>query len=450
MKQTRLPFASKNGDGDGIRKRKLSSPELPNDRTVKIVRREGDPEVAVVILDDDVEVEEKEIEEQAQPVAVEEEDADMVEIIPSEDSNSVALPSADISLIEDEDEIIEEAEDDKEDPANESVNLNNSSSEDDKGGQEAALANMLEPPANPTGKPLTPRQLEKFLEKKARHEERLRQKIEREKKLEDERKQREDRERQKKREREEREEAKRKEREDKEAARLREKEEKETAKQREKEERERKRQLELEQKNEEKKRREEQKEEERRKKEDEKRAKELEDEQKRKRASQAFTKFFKVGPKAEDENNCGGAQPQTGTGSTDDVVVVVNPYFMPFAVKGDMKLAPTVRRLLNKDARGALERVLKETSGSVAVQELYLKSLRTKSHVPLRGTKTWNSADSSDDDSEDELMIVGELIPGELVCGWPFPYLTFHFQTMNWHTRWRRSANQSKGIGPSA
>lgn len=413
MKQTRLSFAAKDsgssGSSDGLRKRKLSSPDAQPDRTVKIVRREGDPDdEPIVLIDDDDVPKEREVKEAVpavQPAIVDDDqDAEMVEIIPCEDSNSAAAPSstADVSLVEEEDE---EEDDEEEDPINESINLDQSSSEEKGTAQENSFAHLLEPPANPSGKPLTPRQLEKFMEKKSRHEERLRQKVEREKKLEDERKQREERERQRRKEKEDREEAKRKEKEEKEAARLREKEEKETAKQREKEERDKKKQLEQEQKNEEKRKREEQKEEERRKKEEEKRQKEIEEETKRKRASQAFTKFFKVGPKTTDES--GQEQAQAGNASSaDDVVEVVHQYFMPFAVKGAMKLAPTVRRVLTKEAKGALDKLL--SSGTENVQELYVKSLKTKSHVPLKGTKTWNSSDSSDDDSEDELMIVGE------------------------------------------
>lgn len=412
MKQTRLSFASKGNvsSPDVVRKRKLSSPETEQDRTVKIVRREGspdpDPEPIEVIDDDDDK-------DDASPAG--DTDTHMVEILSCDDSNSVSVPAA------------TSPENETDNPLNESVTVDGNSSnctsaseDPDKTAPDSSLVSSLEPPTNTNGKPLTPRQLEKFVEKKQRHEERLRQKLEREKKLEDERRQREDRERQKKKEREEREELKRKEKEEKEAARVREKEEKESAKQREKEEketarlkekedRERKRQLESEQKNEEKRRREEQREEDRRKKEEEKRNKELEEEQKRKKAAQAFTKFFKVGAKTEEDKSVPGAVAGNAgqfPSSAEIVdVEVVNQNFMPFEVKGDMKLAPTVRRVLNVDARSALEMVFQETK---PVHVLYLKSLKTKSHVPLKGTKTLVSSEASDDDSDDDLMVVGE------------------------------------------
>lgn len=419
MKQTRLSFASKAAhvaSPEVVRKRKLSSPETEQDRTVKIVRREGDPDPdpePIEVIDDD------EDNGDARPEA----DTDMVEILRCDDSNSVTLPATETPPMAADNENTNGS------PLNESVTVDGNSSsgseDPDKTVPESSLAHSLEPPTNTAGKPLTPRQLEKFLEKKQRHEERLRQKLEREKKLEDERRQREDRERQKKKEREEREELKRKEREEKEATRVREKEEKESAKQREKEEketarlkekedRERKRQLELDQKSEEKRRREEQKEEERRKKEEEKRNKEIEEEQKRKKAAQAFTKFFKVGAKTEEDKSA--ADVTAGNGglqqSSADIVAVdaVNRYFMPFQVKGDMKLAPTVRRVLNGDAKSALDKVLLEKTQPETVPVLYLKSLNTKSHVPLKGAKTLISSEASDGDSDDDLMVVGECL----------------------------------------
>lgn len=207
--------------------------------------------------------------------------------------------------------------------------------------------------------------------------------------------------------------------------------------------------MEQEQKNEEKRRREEQKEEERRKKEEEKRQKDLEDEAKRKKAAQAFTKFFKVNTKAtggEDDGSGPVSSAQSSAAADDDVVVVVNPNFMPFAVKGDMKLAPTVRRVFNGEAKRALDAVLKGTSVGTD-PELYIKSLKTKSHVPLKGAKTWASHDSSDEESEDELMVVGEYSS----IGSLFSYYLItksDFQTTNWHTRWKRESPR-EGIGPS-
>lgn len=427
LKQTRLSFVTKDnvvGTADGLRKRKLSSPETECDRTVKVVRREKEVDDPVVLSDDD--------EVAGDSSKQKEGDQEMIEIISCEVDEASNSCVETVEEVDDNDDLIEEVlpsesentNDAREgDPLNESALVDDNSSagsgsdDADKTVQDTSLTNVLEPPSSANGKPLTPRQLEKFMEKKKRHEERLRQKLERERKLEEEKRQREEKERLKKKEREEKEEQKRKEREEKEAARLREKEEKETArlrekeekelaKQKEKEEKERKRQMELEQKR----RKEELKEEERRKKEDEKRAKELEEELKRKKAAQAFTKFFKVG-NADDKINGSGTGSAAGQQppAEEEVVEVSNQYFMPFEVKGDMKLAPTVRRVFNSKAKGALDKVLQgESPTASTTPELYLKSLKTKSHVPLKGSKTWIVSDSSDDDSEDELMVVGE------------------------------------------
>lgn len=398
MKQTRLPFAQRpSAKGDSVvRKRKLSSPEEV--REVKIVRH--DPDEPVVIEDEEEVMED-----------VIEEGEEMVEIIPLDESNSAHPLEESISEeTTDQVEIVQEDGEDstpeattteeaeEPDQLNESItNLDGQSSESTSGDDAEkpatdSIVDLLEPPINPNGKPLTPRQLEKFMDKKKRHEERLRQKVEREKKLEDERRQKEERERQKKKEREEKEEQKRKEKEEKEVQRAKEKEDRERKKQ---EELDLKRQRD-EQKKEEKRKRDEQMEEERRKKEEEKRKKELEEELKKKRASQAFTKFFKMGPKTEEEPPATADAPKAAE-------EVTHQYFMPFEVKGDMKLAPTVRRPFLGNAKSTLDEHLKKT---VEPGFCYLKLLKTKKHVPLKGAKTYSSSDSTD--SEDDLMVVGK------------------------------------------
>lgn len=458
MKQTRLSFLSKDNTGtsnDGLRKRKLSSPESVENRSVKVVRRENEPQPEsddpVVVLDDDQDQQSRTDKEDVP------EDVEMVEIISMEDSNSVAPSSlADTSLIE---EVI----DDNPEDADSSPHEVNSSSEDtpaDKSG----IANLLLPPTTmsnglpmspaelgtlmkrdlpePGQEPVRPAKKEKLTE--AQRQEREAQKAERRASI-----QREKEEKMAKAK-----EARQREKElrqaEKEAARQKEKE----LRQAEKDAKEQKRQQELNQKMEakmeEKRQREEEKrqrEEEKRQKEEEKRLKEEEEENKKKRASQAFTKFFKVAAKsagAEDEGSTGGPQAAVG-----DVVEVVNPYFMPFAVKGDMKLAPCVRRVLTKADKSALEMVL-AGEGDKA-ENNYIKSIKTKTHVPLKGTRTWIVTDSSDDDSEDDLLVVGELIIEKCVFVFVkmLTLIMDSFQMKPLPTKWRRSNRRSKSIGPS-
>lgn len=228
-------------------------------------------------------------------------------------------------------------------------------------------------------KKLTPGQLKKKVEAEKRKEERLqllqKAKEEREKKLQDEKDQRQQ----------------------KELLRKKERDEKEEVRKKEKEEREVKRLAELEQRNEEKrvkdeerKKKDEQKEEERRKKELEKE----EEENKKKRASQSFTKFFL---KAKPE------QKKTEDSSTDSAdVVLQNQNFMPFRIKGDMKLAPPVRRVLEKENKKSLEEIVLKGK-TIDRQGLYLSVLKKGLVAPQKGTKTWQV-------DEDEVILIGKIL----------------------------------------
>lgn len=226
-------------------------------------------------------------------------------------------------------------------------------------------------------KKLTPGQLKKRVEAEKKREERLqllqKAKEEREKKLQEEKEQRQQ----------------------KELLRKKERDEKEEARKKEKDEKEQKRLAELEQKNEEKrvkdeerKKKDEQKEEERRKKELEKE----EEENKKKRASQAFTKFF-VQTKPEQKK-----VEESSTDSTD--VVVQHQNFMPFRIKGDMKLAPQVRRVLGKENKKCLEEIVLKGK-TTDKKGLYLSILKKGLVAPQKGIKTWQV-------DEDDVVIIGK------------------------------------------
>uniref|UniRef100_A0A1S4GBK2 Uncharacterized protein n=1 Tax=Anopheles gambiae TaxID=7165 RepID=A0A1S4GBK2_ANOGA len=228
------------------------------------------------------------------------------------------------------------------------------------------------------------------------------------------RKEREEKEEQKRKEREEKEELRRRDREEREEQKRKEREEKEEHKRKEREEKERKRLVEIEQKNEERRlkeeerrKKEEQKEEERKRKEEEKEA----EEKRKQKVAQAFTSFFVKKPingggvKASDDENsvesCFGGITSTTT------TIMERQRFMPFCIKGDMRLAPTVRRVLDDVQRDALERVFYITDDGQAMDRtnLYLEKLKSKSHKPLKTDRTWNV---EDEEECDDIMVVDE------------------------------------------
>lgn len=244
-------------------------------------------------------------------------------------------------------------------------------------------------------------------------EEKAREKEEQEKQRKKERIEKED---QKRREREEKEEMKRKEREEREGQKRKEREEKEEHKRKEREEKEKKRQAEIEQKNEEKRlkeeerrKKEEQKEEERKRKEEEKEA----EEKRKQKVAQAFTSFFvkksmvgSGGVKASDDEN--SLESSSGGGTMMSAGINFGQLrFMPFCVKGDMRLAPTVRRVLHSAQREDLDKMLQSTEGQQTIDraQLYLEQLKRKLHKPLKTDRTWNV---EDDEENDDIMVVDE------------------------------------------
>lgn len=257
---------------------------------------------------------------------------------------------------------------------------------------------------------LTPKQ-QKLMEqrKKAREEKefKLQQlKEERERKLQEQREERERKQQeekmQKQKEREERESLRKKEREEKEEQKRREREEKEDQRRKEKEDKERKRLAEIEAKNEEKRKKDEAKEEERRKKDEDRRRKELEkeeEENKKKKAAEAFTKFFVAKPTK--------TIPDEESESRDGAESVDSLAFRPFQIKGDMKLAPLVRREFKEGSREKLDSFLQSNQANESA--LYLAELKNGTHTPLRGYKTVLKNNFEDDDDDDVVVIANEL-----------------------------------------
>lgn len=239
---------------------------------------------------------------------------------------------------------------------------------------------------------LTPKQLRRKSESEAKLLEKQLAKELREKKLNEE----------KEAKREERERLRKKEREDKEEQRRKEKEDKEEQKRKEKDDRDKKKQAELDAKNEERKKkeelkeqerkqREEQKEQEKRKREEEKIAKEEAEILKKRKIAQAFTKFF-VPSK--------GANKKTDSGDTEQSSSTKHQNFMPFRIKGDMKLAPIVRRVLPDQERTILEDII-NSNHNCDSEKLYLNRLKLNECLPAKTGKTWPNNDA-------DIMIIGK------------------------------------------
>lgn len=242
---------------------------------------------------------------------------------------------------------------------------------------------------------LTPKQIRRKSESEAKLLEKQRAKELREKKLNEEKEA-------KQMEREEKERLRKKEREDKEEQRRKEKEDKEEQKRKEKEDRDKKKQAELDAKNEERKKKEEQKEQERkqreeqkelekRKREEEKIAKEEAEILKKRKIAQAFTKFF-VPSK--------GATKKPDSGDTELSNSDSHQNFMPFCIKGDMKLAPIVRRVLPDQERKILEDII-NSNEHCERKKLYLERLRRNDCLPGKDGKTWPNNDA-------DVMIIGK------------------------------------------
>ncbi|XP_045513562.1 chromatin assembly factor 1 subunit A-A-like [Pieris brassicae] len=245
---------------------------------------------------------------------------------------------------------------------------------------------------------LTPKQLQKKLEHAKKREER-----EKKKQQEREEKERVKQEKEilRKKEKEEKEEARRREREEKEEQKKKEREEKEKQKELEKkvkEEKEEQKRKEREEKDEQKRKEKEAKDEERRKKQEALEMDKLEQEQKKKKAAEAFASFFVPKQKADKDQTT--------------ICLSKNDMLSNFTIKADMRLAPTVRNPLTEDRRSALDMFLESQN----VRDLYIKNLRSGKYIPIvADEKTW----PINEKDEDVVIVEDELPPidgaGEIV-----------------------------------
>lgn len=153
----------------------------------------------------------------------------------------------------------------------------------------------------------------------------------------------------------------------------------------EKEVKEEQRKKEKEDKEEQKRKEKEAREEEKRKKQETLELEKQEQELKKKKAAKAFANFFVPKQKIEKE--------QIGPVSKSSVL-------SSFAIKVDMRLAPSVRVDLSPLKREILDKCLETQNTSVN----YLKYLKEGSTKPLSSGKTWPLSDKDDD-----VMIIGKL-----------------------------------------
>ncbi|XP_058824804.1 chromatin assembly factor 1 subunit A [Topomyia yanbarensis] len=263
-------------------------------------------------------------------------------------------------------------------------------------------------------KKLTPKQLARRREAERRQALKQQELDERKRKRQEEKdarhREREEQEMLRKKEREEKEEQRRKEREEKEEQKRKEKEEKEEQRRKERDEKEKKRLAELEAKNEEKRKKEEQKEEERRKKEEEKEA----EEKRKQKVAQAFQSFFvkksngKDCKHSEDENS----MDQQQLGDDGDTP---KQTFMPFCVKGDMRLAPLCRTSLDEERKKRLDEMLKKSNDEngndaevVDKKQLYLAQLKGPNYTVGKFDRTWVAQE--DETEDDDVIFVDESV----------------------------------------
>ncbi|XP_013169862.1 PREDICTED: chromatin assembly factor 1 subunit A-B-like [Papilio xuthus] len=221
-------------------------------------------------------------------------------------------------------------------------------------------------------------------------EERAKQKQEKE---EQKRKEREEKEEMKRKEKEEKEEQKRKEKEEKEELRRKEKEEKERQKDLEKQEREKLKKKEREEKEEMRRREKEAREEEKKKKQEALEIERQEQEQKKKKAAEAFANFFVQKQKTEKDQHTIGP-------------VSINSVLSSFTIKADMRLAPTTRNYISDEQKENLDKFLE--GQNVPSNKLYVKSLKEGLNKPMSSGKTWPLSDKENDD---DVMIVEDDLP---------------------------------------
>ena len=143
-------------------------------------------------------------------------------------------------------------------------------------------------------------------------------------------------------------------------------------------------------------------EEDKRKRDEVQKKKELEDENRKKRAAEAFSKFFVPKKKIDASVAVDDASKDTVECGPSSAVVKSN--FIPFQIRERMKVAPCVRLQIDKDQLKTLDESLKTVK---PLNELYLSELKNGLHKPSFSSSTWPLEEKDDDD---DVSILGELM----------------------------------------
>ncbi|EAT35088.1 AAEL012725-PA [Aedes aegypti] len=132
------------------------------------------------------------------------------------------------------------------------------------------------------------------------------------------------------------------------------------------------------------------------------------DEKRKQKTAQAFQSFFVKKPAQRDVKQSDDENSMDRQSVGDGNEAVPRLAFMPFCVKGDMRLAPICRATLEEDRKKRLEKVLVDSPSAqeVSRQGLYLQQLKRKDYVVGKCDRTWTAQD--DEGDEDDVMIVDD------------------------------------------
>ncbi|KAL4717204.1 hypothetical protein ACJJTC_017091 [Scirpophaga incertulas] len=122
-----------------------------------------------------------------------------------------------------------------------------------------------------------------------------------------------------------------------------------------------------------------------------------EQELKKKKAAEAFVNFFV--PKQKSEKDLTTSSP-----------VSKSSVLSSFAIKSDMRLAPTVRVDLTEEKKHTLDKLMEAQNDN----DLYLKKIKEGSAKPVVSGKTWPLSDKNE---EDDVMIIEDELPPPDVTG---------------------------------
>lgn len=139
-------------------------------------------------------------------------------------------------------------------------------------------------------------------------------------------------------------------------------------------------------------------EEDKRKRDEVQRKKEIEEENRKKRAAEAFSKFFVAKKKSDTTIDDDASKDSSESCESSGVL---KSSFMPFQIRDRMKLAPCVRRHVDKEELKILDESLITVK---PLNDLYLNLLKHGLHKPRFSVSTWPM-----EDKDDDVITIGKL-----------------------------------------